>query len=169
MNAAFTWILGNGGIDRTTEYPYLSGKVPIANYTCVKPLLNMSVTKIAGYVKVDMSEQALMAAVAQQPVSIAIEANGPSFLFYAGGIYSNSSCGINLDHGVLVVGYGIDPVEGYYWIVKNQWTTMWGDEGFIFMKFGEEMPYGLCGMYIAASYPVMKPVPNMDITADYYA
>ena len=92
-------ILDNGGIDRTIDYPYVSGKVPVSNYSCIKPLTTRCVTTIVGYVKVDMSEQALMEAVAQQPVSVAIQADGPSFMFYAGGIYSNSSCGINLDHG----------------------------------------------------------------------
>ena len=73
----------------------------------------------------------MLQAVANQPVSVAIEADQREFQLYAGGVFE-APCGTALDHGVLVVGYGSDdsfPVVGSknvsvdYWIVKNSW---WG-------------------------------------------
>jgi hypothetical protein len=66
--------------------------------------------------------------VAHQPVSVAIEADQKAFQLYVGGVFSDETCGTALDHGVLVVGYGVDPTEGEFYIVKNSWGPEWGDK-----------------------------------------
>ena len=84
----------------------------------------------------------------------AIEADKLSFQFYRSGVYTASNCGTNLDHGVLLVGYG--EVDGNkYWKVKNSWGTVWGDEGYIKLGRGDEYNNGSgqCGMLMQASYP----------------
>ena len=90
-----------------------------------------------------------MYAVAKQPVSIAIEADKLSFQFYRSGVYSSKNCGTNLDHGVLLVGYGEED-DKKYWKVKNSWGTTWGDEGYIKILRGT----GLCGVTMQPSIPV---------------
>ena len=56
---------------------------------------------VVGYTDMSTdSEQAMMLAVAQQPVSIAIETDQYSFQLYFSGVFI-ASCGTRLDHGVL--------------------------------------------------------------------
>jgi len=111
---------------------------------------------IDGYKDVKQTEHALKKAVAQQPVSVAIDASSWAFQFYAGGIY-DEPCGATLDHGVLVVGYHANTrhSEGY-WIIKNSWGTDWGDEGYIKFRMGMDGGIGECGIVLMASYPTKR-------------
>ena len=93
-------------------------------------------------------------AVNHGPVSVAIEADTEVFQEYEGGIITSDECGTNLDHGVLVVGYGVESDEKYY-LIKNSWSDSWGENGYI--KLGRGDIYndgqGQCGMLLQGSYP----------------
>ena len=113
-------------------------------------------SKVTGYTDVTAnSESALQAAVAQQPVSVAIEADQSVFQFYSSGVLTSSSCGTSLDHGVLAVGYGTDSGTDY-WKVKNSWGTTWGEDGYIRMERNVATTGGMCGIAADASYPTMS-------------
>lgn len=63
--------------------------------------------QIKKYKEVDEnSVDALKAAIAQVPTSVAIQADSFVFQFYSGGVLDSKSCGTDLNHGVLAVGYG---------------------------------------------------------------
>lgn len=106
---------------------------------------------VSGYNDVPAGDEvSLKSAVAQQPVSVAIEADQSVFHFYSSGVLDSSSCGTTLDHGVLLVGYGTDSSTGKdYWKVKNSWGTTWGESGYVRLVRGKNM----CGIASQASYP----------------
>ncbi|KFM08592.1 hypothetical protein AS27_04566, partial [Aptenodytes forsteri] len=140
MDQAFQYVQGNGGIDEDCHY---KAEYNAANDT--------------GFVDIPQGhERTLMKAVAAVgPVSVAIDAGHSSFQFYQSGIYYEPDCSSeDLDHGVLLVGYGFEgeDVDGKkYWIVKNSWGENWGDKGYIYMAKDRK---NHCGIATAASYPL---------------
>lgn len=95
-----------------------------------------------------------MAAIAIKPVSVALDAAKAVFQSYTSGVVT-TGCGIMLDHAVIAVGYGTDPVYGGYFLVRNSWGTSWGDNGYI--KIGMSptgTAPGVCGINKAVYYPV---------------
>merc|ERR1712000_486789 len=109
---------------------------------------------VTGYKKVSGGEAALMSALQQNPVSIAIEADQSAFSSYRGGVLT-SGCGQQLDHGVTAVGYGTDNGTPY-WKVKNSWGTSFGESGYI--RIGRQG--NVCGVTNDASYPTVSATPT---------
>mmetsp|Transcript_111023 Transcript_111023/g.220855 ORF Transcript_111023/g.220855 Transcript_111023/m.220855 type:complete len:379 (+) Transcript_111023:62-1198(+) len=105
--------------------------------------------------------RALQEAVGKQPVSVSIEADQKVFQLYSGGVLT-TQCGVTLNHGVLLVGYGTEHGLGY-WKVKNSWGAAWGEKGYIRLERGnstKKYSPGECGINLAASYPVVKAIPG---------
>jgi len=133
------------------SYPYTAKKGTCDISSCTTGIKQGGVT---GFKDVAHdSKEALMSAVTQQPVSIAIEADKSVFQLYKSGILSGA-CGSHLDHGVLLVGYGTENGQDY-WKVKNSWGTTWGDQGYIKLLRGKGLS-GECGLLSEPSYPVVS-------------
>ena len=147
MDNAYQYIINNG-LCSEKNYSYEGVDDVCRSDNCT------SIVNISSYKNLHPSEKVLKQVVAQQPVSVAIQADLTSFKFYSGGIYNDPNCGDELDHGVLVVGYGIDDeLNMEYWIVKNSWGKEWGENGYIRILRGSNKEYGLCGISNMPSIP----------------
>jgi len=115
------------GMEGEADYPYKG-----ADGTCAYNKDKVRNSKVAGHLDIASYDVLQMkAAVAHGPVSIAIQANQKPFHFYKGGIIPNNGiCGEDLDHAVLAVGFGSENGVDYF-IVKNSWTSKWGEKGFV--------------------------------------
>jgi cathepsin L len=115
------------GITLDSYYPYLEKNSP-----CNHKLVSKKVATIEGFVKLPKNNnKALLHAIATiGPVSVGVDAS--SFQLYESGVWSD--CGMNIDHAVLAVGYGIDEEKGPYWLLKNTWGPDWGENGYIRIK-----------------------------------
>lgn len=155
MDNAFEWIQKNGGLCYEEDYPYTSGTSQKEG-TCSQRKCSKDM-KIVPKNIVDIQENsdtALMTALAQQPVSVAIEASQSAFQLYKSGVLT-ADCGSELDHGVLAVGYGEENGVKYYKI-KNSWGPEWGEKGYIRIAREVAKQEGQCGILsLPPSYPVL--------------
>jgi len=127
------------------SYPYTATKGSCQGDTsCTAAIPQGGVT---GYNSVGATVNDFKAAVQQNPVTIAIEADQASFQHYQSGVLT-SGCGTNLDHAVLAVGYGTESGNDY-WLVKNSWGTSWGMSGYIKIASASNQ----CGVLNQAGYP----------------
>uniref|UniRef100_A0A4W3K4G5 Cathepsin L1-like n=1 Tax=Callorhinchus milii TaxID=7868 RepID=A0A4W3K4G5_CALMI len=148
MENAFKYVSDNNGIDSEDGYPYTATDDP-CNYNP-----NYKATNCTNYMFVsEGNETALAMAVATiGPISIAIDATHQSFQFYHHGVYYEPDCtDYTMSHAVLIVGYGRKSGKNY-WIVKNSYSTSWGDKGYILMSKDK---MNNCGIASHAVYPVI--------------
>ena len=151
MDNAFQYAMDNGMCSEES-YPYTSsaGSSGLCKSSC-----DPQVT-IHACSDVEPSNQlALKEAVAYGPVSIAIEADQRVFQSYSSGVITSDSCGTNLDHGVLIVGYGTESGVDY-WLVKNSWSSDWGDQGYVKIERSDsKSDLGICGVAMQPSFPIV--------------
>jgi len=149
MDYGFQYIIDNKGICTEASYPYTA-----SDGTCKSKTCGAAAATITSFTDVATgSETALMTAIVQQPISVAVEADQNSFQLYTGGVMTGA-CGTNLDHGVLAVGYGSEAGADYY-KVKNSWGADWGAAGYILLARGAGFNgnNGQCGIQMDPSYP----------------
>jgi len=118
---AFKFDEKSGGLCSEADYPYIAKRNP----QCMTNCTDVPGSIVKTFIDVPPgSEQALISAIAMQPISIAIEASQFVFQFYKTGVITDDKCGSrgSIDHGVLAVGYGTDlDSQEPYFLVKNSW------------------------------------------------
>jgi C1A family cysteine protease len=148
MEGAFKYVIEHGQCS-DSSYPYTSGTGQSGSCKSCSSVAHMSSCS-----DVKPNDQiSLKAALAQQPVAVAISADTKLFQSYSSGVITSSSCYTSLDHGVLAVGYGTENGVEYY-LVKNSWGPSWGDNGYV--KIGRSDSTndpGICGIAMDPSFP----------------
>lgn len=141
VERALKWVRSNKGICLEGDYTCdLMGKCCKRCEAVVRGTGNMIVKKIFPL------EYQLEKAVIEQPIAVGIDASTREFQFYKGGVFTGD-CGSNIDHGVLVVGFGTSEDGIDFWKVKNSWGTDWGMNGYILIEKNYTIPGGKCGIH----------------------
>eukprot|EP01028_Stygiella_incarcerata_P001145 TRINITY_DN1179_c0_g1_i3.p1 TRINITY_DN1179_c0_g1~~TRINITY_DN1179_c0_g1_i3.p1 ORF type:complete len:235 (-),score=46.04 TRINITY_DN1179_c0_g1_i3:145-849(-) len=110
------YIMRVGGLQTEESYPYIMQD----DYCHFDP--QKAAVRVNHYVNVtEGDEQALQEAVALYgPISVGINVQS-SFIFYSSGVYYDANCKsgfADLEHAVLVAGYGTENGQDY-WLVKK--------------------------------------------------
>ena len=157
---AMQWLTDahNGTIVTEASYPYVSGYGQV-------PACNMSGTTagatIVGHEVLPSSEDAMASWVLQNgPLSIGVDAT--AWQMYTGGIMTNC-LGLRVDHGVLIVGLD-DSFNPPYWIVKNSWGPIWGEQGYIRVQKGTDQCL-ITSMPSSAKVASVGPTPSAGPTS----
>jgi len=134
-------------LDTEASYPYLG-----VDSNCQFVPSNVGV-KISNWTMISTNEDQIAAYLVEHgPVAIA--ANAEEWQFYIGGVFY-VPCLASLDHGILIVGYGVETdvfdQTMPYWIVKNSWGADWGEDGYIRIERG----VGKCGVNQFASSSIV--------------
>lgn len=76
------------------------------------------------------------------------------------GIYDGSCTADTLNHALLVVGYNKMSTGEEYWILRNQWGTSWGANGYIYLPISDDddKTGGACGLLgVKTDFPPVYP------------
>lgn len=147
---AYQYMMKAGGLPTEEDYGGYLGQDGYCHTSSVS-----LVAPITGYVNVTSGDlNALRLAIFKNgPISVAIDAAHKTFSFYSHGVFYEPKCGNtmdDLDHAVLAVGYG--DINGEpYWLIKNSWSTYWGNDGYILMSAKNNN----CGVMNTPTYVTM--------------
>eukprot|EP00927_Polykrikos_kofoidii_P041397 TRINITY_DN352_c0_g1_i7.p1 TRINITY_DN352_c0_g1~~TRINITY_DN352_c0_g1_i7.p1 ORF type:complete len:418 (+),score=51.36 TRINITY_DN352_c0_g1_i7:87-1256(+) len=161
------------GISYETSQPYLAcssesnqGFCPHVDTTC-KPINiartcgsfsseSGSCVGLSNYPNATISDfgsisgkQAMMKEIFNRgPIACGIDA-APLLNFETGIIKDR---GDSIDHVISVVGWGTDPQEGFFWIVRNSWGEYWGDMGYVRVGEGALSVEDQCAWAVPATF-----------------
>ncbi|XP_032089680.1 cathepsin L1-like [Thamnophis elegans] len=148
---AFETVRKRGGINSEKSYPYDRTDGMPCRYNPEE-----SITRCSSFGKImEKDEKGLQEAVAKiGPVSVGIDAGSSKFGFYKSGIYREDYHGERqINHAMLIVGYNTTSEGKGYWIVKNSWSTLWGEKGYMRIVKGSNQ----CGIAEDAVFPIPDP------------
>ena len=144
--------LSENGAVAEKDYPYID-----AQRRC--SLINKSPVLFADkFFKLEPGNQELLkTALTKTPVVVAM--NMDKLFLYAEGVFSDWTCDTqDLDHVVLLVGFGTDERTGEdYWLLKNSYGPDWGENGFFrIRRTDEKRKVGICGVTERAFISTIK-------------
>ena len=144
---AYNYMAASDGTALEADYPYTSGTTGTKSSSgCLgdgQPITSHKATSSVEVTKNDPDQ--LKAALAIGAVTVGIEADTMYFQTYQSGILDDASaCGTTLDHAVTAVGWGVDDSNTEYWIIKNSWSSTWGEDGYVRMAIVDGI--GICGV-----------------------
>jgi cathepsin L len=133
---AFARMAELGGLASEWQYPYMSftgqGVGPCraaANATGGAPPL----AEVTGFVQLpsNKAEPVLQALAEHGPLAVNVDAS--AWFAYESGVFTGCAKATeDIDHAVVVVGYGTDAATGLdYYLVRNSWSTAWGEAGYM--------------------------------------
>lgn len=119
-----------GGVPTEAAYPYQ----PFTNNAGICETTDKVMISASYQYYEDLEETELIALLQKGP--LAITASADNWEYYGSGIFTCPAIA-GLNHAVLLTGYTPD-----YWIIKNQWGSDWGMDGYMRIARGRGLTSG---------------------------
>uniref|UniRef100_A0A8C6SJT6 Cathepsin L n=1 Tax=Neogobius melanostomus TaxID=47308 RepID=A0A8C6SJT6_9GOBI len=146
MHQAFDYVIDNQGIDSEASYPY---KGEVKDFVFFDGTCRYNVSNRAANCSSYQGNDTRL--WVSHVCRFAWGAYGMVMCRSFHCVYYNPDCPQDLDHGVLLVGYGTDDTSGLdYWLIKNSWGEGWGENGYIRMARNKGQ---MCGISLYSVYP----------------
>lgn len=147
LENAFEYIKAVGGLSLESAYPY-DAEVSSGKTGFCRPNVANGVATVTHYsnfndnsthpgedtspacVEKDMANYMLR----EGPIALYVDAS--TWNTYTGGVLT--TCGTKINHGVQAVGLNME-ADVPYWIVRNSWGGDWGLNGYLYIKYGEDL------------------------------
>ncbi len=112
---------------------------------------------------VPTTEQIKQAILEHGPVAVGIS-SGDAFHAYTGGVFNHDEEG-SINHAVILVGWDDSQGSEGVWILRNSWTSGWGEGGYMRIEYGRSrvgfgalyVDYGESSVELAFDYPSGRP------------
>lgn len=135
MLTAFKYIKDNSGIGLASHYPYEVNDT----FECRS---NKPRARVKNFAQIQSGSEELLKKylIKYGPIAIAIDASLPSFQNYRSGIYYDPACSNNINHAMVLVGYGTSTITNAktkkktkqdYWLIRNTYGELWGEDGYM--------------------------------------
>jgi len=132
---------GAGGVSND-QSPYYG-----VDHACACPYIHRFAIDAWAYIageelipEPDAIKQAIME---YGPISVAVYA-GDAFGAYMGGVF-NVNEQVEPNHAVVLVGWDDAKGAAGAWILRNSWSTQWGEDGYMWIEYGcSNVGYGAC-------------------------
>ena len=152
---AFKFVMKKGGLVSEEHYRYTSGGGNTGKCNAKKEK-GPYVASISGFTSVSNSKtgETKIASALEKAGPITIAINAGPMQDYTGGIDDPKNCAsgaMDLDHAVLIVGYGEENGKKF-WKIKNSWAKDWGEDGYYRIIRGVNR----CGVAMDASHSKAK-------------
>ena len=140
MHQSYDYILKKGELSMEAAYPYMG----VDNEFC-----RLDKSKVKDLLKGHRTLQThkpseILEHLQTTVVPSAVDCSG--LLFYSSGVFQGD-CSSNINHAIVIVGYGVAEDGSKYWKIRNSWGETWGESGYLRLKREDQDGVeGKCGI-----------------------
>ena len=141
VELAYDQVTKMGGLSSEWTYPYTSfyGEPSNCNKTKSKP-----VVAVKSYDVLEQNKYQPFIDYVSSDGPVAVSVDASNWFMYESGVFNGcNQTVIDLNHAVQLVGFGTDLNLGDYWLVRNSWSTVWGENGYIRLYRSPEVTCGI--------------------------